>query len=190
MRKLIFWGLLVATSHAYAIGGFYEVYAGAGGSQISSDIKVNAGSGLGFGLGVVHPISNTKPHRFEAQAGISYIFMQNGSDEERNMITWRRVPLDALYFYRNTANHFRVGWGATYHINNHLNGDGTMSGKSFHAENALGWVITAQYAPGFVDTTNAAFGLRYVNIKYRADRFSGGVIDGSALYATLTLLRE
>src|SRR5262249_32910776 len=51
-------------------------------------------------------------------------------------VTWTRVPLDGLLFYRWEK--FRLGGGVTYHMSPKLHGSGAASGLDVTVDNALG----------------------------------------------------
>ena len=67
--------------------------------------------------------------------------------------TFDRFPLDLLAVY-NSGRH-KFGFGATYHMSPHLDGNGFFPNVDF--DNALGWVLQYQYA---------MIGVRYTNISY------------------------
>lgn len=77
-------------------------------------------------------------------------------------LKWTRWPLEALTFYQMTQ--FRFGGGLTYHLNPSLQGDGAVSNINMDFDNALGFVLQADYR---LDEA-IAFGLRYTVIEYES----------------------
>lgn len=78
-------------------------------------------------------------------------------------LTWTRWPLEALTFYQMPQ--FRFGGGLTYHLNPSLQGDGVVSNVNVDFDNALGFILQADYR---LDEA-IAFGLRYTLIEYETD---------------------
>jgi hypothetical protein len=190
-RFLVAAAILVIGSHAYAVDGYVSFGYGHGGTQLKDvtggqDYNTQAGSGLYMVGGVVIPISPTTPHRFEGQLGLGYMFQDDARNEE-NLVSWSRVPLEALYFYRNTRELFRFGWGITYHVAGKISAKGTNSSAETNVDNALGWVFAAEklWSPSENTPGTVAFGIRYVSIKYNSSNFSEEA-DGSTWYLTLS----
>ncbi len=145
---------------------------------------LQAGEGLFLSLGVLFTVVPAVPHRFEAQLSGGYMFADRGGSDER--VSWSHVPLEAVYFYNNTQELFRFGWGPIYHVGNSLSGRGINASASTAVENALGWTVTAEK---FLRSANGndlwLFGVKYNVIKYRAALFRQDA-DGSAVFLTLT----
>lgn len=85
-------------------------------------------------------------------------------------LKWTRWPLEALTFYQMTQ--FRFGGGLAYHLNPSLQGDGVVSNINMDFDNALGFVLQADYR---LDEA-IAFGLRYTVIEYES---AGRTYDAS-----------
>ena len=130
-----------------------SVSGAAGGSTKS--IRANEGIFVGGGASI---LMDSKAFEVEVSASYKYstIAAQNGD------IDWTVVPLDALVFYRLSA--FRLGGGLTYHLSPTLKGSGAASDLNAKYDDALGFVLQADYALG----NKFNFGLRYTNVGYKA----------------------
>jgi len=108
----------------------------------------------------------------ETEISLSYKFADitasNGD------ITWSRLPLDVLAFYRMEK--VRLGGGLTYHINPELDGSGVATGLNVDFKNSLGFVAQADWR--ITDRMN--LGLRYTMLEYEVNG-AGGEIDASGL---------
>tara|TARA_B110001454_G_scaffold219204_1_gene252254 strand:+ start:68832 stop:69404 length:573 start_codon:yes stop_codon:yes gene_type:complete len=181
--------LLLLTNAALASSGFLTFGYGDGGDSLSSasggqNYRTHAGSGLFFMLGKIITVSPTVPHHFEAQLGIGYLF-QNDAREQDSSVSWSRVPIEAIYFYKNTIENFRLGWGSTCHINSSINAKGTNASASTSVENAWGFVLAAEKL--WVTETNEmmSIGLRHTSMNYRLTAFDK-VVNGDNLSVTFT----
>lgn len=193
MRKiaLLLGLLLVGGTTAHAASSFVTIGYGRGGDALADvtggqNYNTHAGDGLALLGGFIFPVSPTEPHRFEAELAVGYLF-QGDARDVGNETSWRRFPIEATYFYRNTTERFRFGWGATYHVANRISASGVNATATTSAENALGWFVTAEKlfvnadaSPGFW-----GIGLRYTSIKYRFGDFSR-TVDGSTIWLTLS----
>jgi hypothetical protein len=184
---------LVYPLKAQAIEAYLSAGYGRGGSQLShltgeQNYNIEAGSGLFLIGGAIVPITPTRPHRFESQLGLGYMFQQDKKNEA-NRVSWSRIPVEALYMYRNTAALFRLGWGVTYHMAGKISAKGANSGAETGVKNALGWVLAAEklWSYGEKDSGNWALGLRYVAIKYRLSKFSREA-NGDTLFVTFSMM--
>lgn len=163
----------------YGHGG--DFLADASGGQ---DYSTQAGTGLFFIGGLLVPISATVPHRFEGQLGVGYLF-QNDERSKDDSVSWSRIPIEALYFYHHTRNKFRLGWGATYHVANNINGRGTNANAGTHADNAWGLVVAVEKLWCTETGETMAVGLRHTSINYRLTAFDK-VVNGGAWSVTFT----
>ncbi len=187
MRALLF-AVLLYPSAAFAVGKFLSLGFAGGGTDLASRTgyaghDLNAGSGWYFSGGILLPVSDTVPHAFEAQLGIGYFFTDSGKDD--NIVSFSRVPLEAIYYYRNTENRFRFGWGAIYHFENRIRGKGVHSAAGADVDPALGWTLSAQkFLRPQSEQAAVVFGVRYNSIRYKSPRFSSPA-DGSAFLFTV-----
>jgi hypothetical protein len=142
-------------------GNFKIGYDGGGDALVTvvftdgtrENIKSNEGFYLGGGVSLI-----TDDKSVETEISLSYKFEEitasNGD------VTWSRLPLDVLAFYRWSK--VRAGAGATYHINPELDGSGVASGLNGSFENSLGFVIQADWRI----TENMNLGARYTMLDY------------------------
>jgi len=130
-----------------------SVSGAAGGSTKS--IRANEGIFVGGGASI---LMDSKA--FEVEVSASYKFATIGA--QNGHIDWTVVPLDALVFYR--LPYFRLGGGLTYHLGPTLKGSAELSDLNAKYNDALGFVLQADYALG--DQFN--FGLRYTSVDYKA----------------------
>jgi hypothetical protein len=117
-------------------------------------IKANEGLSLGGGVSIVNDAGD-----IEAEVTLSYKFAtitaSNGD------LTFSRLPLDALVFYRLPA--LRLGGGLTYHLSPELSGGGVASGLNVSFDDALGLLLQADYRV----TPKINLGIRYTSLDYK-----------------------
>ncbi|GEM_PF-2440585 len=181
-------GTLVITLQISA-AGFLTVGYGHGGDSLSNasggqDYSTQAGSGLFFVGGLLFPISTTTPHRFEAQIGAGYLF-QNDEHSKDDSVSWSRIPIEALYYYHNTRNKFRLAWGATYHIANNIDSRGVNKSAETRAENAWGRILVVEKLWSTETGETMSIGLRHTSINYRLSAFDK-IVNGDAWSVTFT----
>ncbi len=126
----------------------------------SQDIKAGNGLRAAAGGGII--FFDEQPHRLETQLtiGIKYSSMTPTNNASLSFV---RVPIELLAFYRNEDFHFRVGGGAAWYVANSLSGGGALEGEAKFGS-ALGGIAQADFV------WNAfAIGLRYTLLKLRAD---------------------
>ena len=147
---------------------------------------IRSGSGLSLSLGLIFPVTPTKPHRFEGQIAAGLI-LDSDKNTEDNGVQWIRYPIDALYYYRSTEERFRFGWGLTYHLGNKLTGKGINSSASTSMNNSLGWVVAFDklWNANNVALPSWGLGIRYTSIKYHMNTFNKDV-NASSLAMTLS----
>jgi len=141
----------------FDFGGDTVVSVGVtGGSSSSKSIKANEGVFVGGGASI---LMDSKELEVELAASYKFstIAAQNGD------IDWTVLPLDALVFYR--LPNVRLGGGLTYHLGPTLKGSGAASGLDAKYDDALGFVLQADY----MLKNRFNFGLRYTNVNYKAN---------------------
>lgn len=124
--------------------------------------KVTAGNGVTLAAGLGATFFEEQSHRLEIllEAGVKFSTMRPTTNAD---LSWMRVPVDLLAFYRNESLHFRVGAGATLCALNKLSGSGAASALDVQFEPALGGVFQADFVWG-----GFSIGLRYTLLDYRA----------------------
>lgn len=173
--------LLFIANFAFAASGFLTLGYGSGGDSLSAssggqDYNTKAVSGLYFVGGKIFTVSPTIPHRFEAQFGLGYMF-QNDAREQVNAVSWSRIPIEAIYYYNNTVENFRLGWGTTYHINGSVSAKGSNETASTNVENAWGFVVVAEKVWDTSTEGTMSVGLRHTSMNYRLTAFDK-VVNG------------
>ncbi len=184
---------LFVSLQTQAVSGYLSTGYGRGGTRLSEltggqDYNTQAGSGLYLTGGALFVLSPTTPHRFELQIGLGYMF-QDDAREEENRISWSRIPIEALYFYRNTREMFRLGWGATYHVGNNISAKGTNAAIETDVDNALGWMISGEKLFSLKADELGVWGIgfRYLWINYKSSSFLRDA-DGSSWFLTLSFI--
>ncbi len=186
--------LILLSSHsAFALSGYLTAGLGAGGSRLIDFTAYNSQMGAGSSLyitGGLHlAISDTLPHRFEAEIGLGY--MTQGDNKKEPHITWSRIPIEAIYFYRNVQEDFRLGWGVTFHSHNELSSTGIGALPTIQVKDSWGWILAAEkiFSYGGTSLSGSAAGIRYTRIKYNSSSFSNEA-DASNFMATITIFGE
>lgn len=187
MRILSALLFLFVSEMAVGLTPFLAIGYAGGGDRLSAltgqqGYDLSTGAGIYFSAGTIVPVSNTTPHAFELQLGLGYIFTDSGNTENR--VSFSRVPAEAIYYYRNTENAFRLGWGALYHFENKISGRGPNSAAATSVDPAWGWTVSAQKVFGNPGSVGPIFGVRYNSIEYHLTRFRTKA-DGSSLLFTL-----
>jgi hypothetical protein len=145
----------------FDLGGDTVVTVGVNSSSGSSTRSIDANQGVFFGVGA-SILTDSKA--LEVEVSLSYKFFtisaQNGH------VDWTVLPLDALVFYRMPS--VRLGGGLTYHMSPTLSGSGAASGLNAKYDDALGFVLEADY----VLKNRFNFGVRYTNVEYKRTSFS------------------
>lgn len=135
-------------------------------------------------LGAIVPVSDTIPHRFEAQLGVGYLFQSKVEGEDK--VGWNRIPFEAIYFYHNTSSRFRLGWGGIYHALNELTGKGKYANVYAKADDAFGFVVAAEKNFNVDNQADWTIGIRYQWIGYNAPLFSSRA-NGDAFFVTFSV---
>jgi hypothetical protein len=122
----------------------------------TKSIKANEGIYIGGGASI---LLDSKDIEIEMTASYKYQSITAGNGD----ITWTRIPLEGLVFYR--APKFRVGGGLTYHLSPKLSGSGVAGGLNVNVDDALGVVLQGDW----LITQKISVGLRYTNLSYKAN---------------------
>ena len=132
--------------------------------------SIRANEGFWIGAGVL--VSGSRS--IEAEVTLAYKFAS--ARAASGDVTWTRIPLDALAFYRLPR--FRFGGGLTYHFAPQLQGAGVASNATAKFDDALGWVLQADY----ILTPRYIIGARYTDVTYRS---GGASFGGKGLGTTI-----
>jgi hypothetical protein len=140
--------------------------------------NLDAGKGGLFSGGIILGYSEYAPHIIELQTTIGYKYSRISADGDS--ISWSRVPLEALLFYRNTDYYFRFGGGISYQFKNSLKtnfqtSDGFQTATTPVAD-ALGYILEADFVLG--KSSRGAVGIRYTGIRYHNGE---GNVDGHSV---------
>ncbi len=154
--------------------------------------QLRFGQGLQFTFGAITQISNTLPHQFELQYGVGYFHQDQGSEENLNHISWSRVPIEIIYYYKNTQNNFRLGWGPIYHMNNVVNSSPQIFSQPETFKSSLGLLIALDFISVFVPTpqlqqTEILIGLKYQIINYES-KSNQNIYNANALGLSITVI--
>jgi hypothetical protein len=124
----------------------------------SSTQEITAGQGLIFAAGAGAIFFDEGPHRLETllNLGLKYSTMQPTSNADLSFV---RVPIELLAFYRNDALHFRVGGGASWYVFNSLSGSGAASNLNVDFKPALGGIVQADFI-----WNSLSLGVRYTTL--------------------------
>lgn len=135
-------------------------------------IKGNQGFYAGGGVSV------TNFYR-DLELEVSLSFKYTTAYGNNGEVDWTRYPLDALVFYRWPR--LRAGGGLTYHFGPKLKGDGDAAGVNVKFENALGFVLQADYRI----TDHFTAGVRYTAIEYETEASPAVTTKSSGIGITL-----
>jgi hypothetical protein len=151
------------TAHAAEVRPVIVAGYDTGGDQIKAvtfqsgendSIRANEGLYLGGGVSVLNDAGNVE---FLGSLSLKYQRIHASNAD----ITWTRIPLDALVFYRMQS--FRLGGGLTYVLHPRLKGSGDASSTDTAFPNALGAVLQGDYLLGRV-----SLGVRYTVLDYKS----------------------
>jgi hypothetical protein len=107
----------------------------------TQSIRANQGFYFGGGVSVLNDDKN-----IEFLGTINYKFAAVHADN--GDITWTRIPIDALLFYRMQS--FRVGGGLTFQLSPKLKGSGQAGNLNVNVDDAVGLLLQADYLLGRV----------------------------------------
>jgi Outer membrane protein beta-barrel domain len=128
----------------------------------TDNIKSNRGLFFGGGVSIVNDAKD-----LETEITLSYKF--DSITASNGDVTFSRLPLDGLVFYRTPS--VRVGGGVTYHLNPDLSGSGVAGGLNVNFKNSLGLVAQVDWRL----SDNVNLGLRYTKLDYDVEGSSGSV---------------
>jgi hypothetical protein len=130
-------------------------------------IRANQGFYFGGGVDVLNDDKN-----IEFLGTINYKFAAVHADN--GDITWTRIPIDALLFYRMQS--FRVGGGLTFQLSPKLKGSGAAGSLNVNVDDAVGLLLQADYLLGRV-----AIGARATFVDFKS---GGATAKGNGLGIT------
>ena len=141
--------------------------------------NIRAGSGSRFEAGAM---ISSEQNPLELQFLVGYKFEEESASNGK--VSWDSIPFTALLMIENQ--NWKLGGGATYHLNPHLSGSftgydntGTYFNDSVddHYENALGGVAQIDYRL----TNNFAIGIRGTVIEYKLKNNSSITANGNSI---------
>ncbi len=174
MKKIARWGLLFVSMTSWTAAQAVDIRpvlrAGAefGGDTLATlvftdgsteNVKAHDGFSLGAGASF---LSESKA--FEVETTLSYKF--DFTNARNGDVTWSRIPLDVLAFYR--VSRVRLGGGFTYHFSPKVSGSGAANNVDIDFDNAEGFVLQADYLfSGKESGPGVYLGLRFTALKYK-----------------------
>lgn len=128
--------------------------------------NITAGNGVILSVGGGAIFFGPQPHRLEAllSVGLKYSTMQPTDNAD---LTFFRVPIELLAFYRNDKLYFRAGGGGALYVGNSMSGSGLASGLDVTFEPAVAGIVQADFISG-----GFFAGLRYTALKLRTESSS------------------
>ena len=141
---------------------------------------VTAGGGLLLTLGAGAQVARFGRNALDAQvsAGLKWRTIPAATNQDAN---WLRIPVEGLLFFRAPAG-FRVGAGATVHLQNAFKASGSVLNDKIEFKNTPGFLLQAEYI-----RKNLAFDLRYTMLDYEVES-GGGKIDASSIGVGMSFL--
>lgn len=153
--------------------------------------------------GAIMAVSPSRPHRFEGHLGLGYMSESSEStDHSKQKVRWSNFPLEAMYFYHNTQELFRVGWGYTLHLRNDFETKTTGKIRGITQDDFGGWTFSLEklvYSDGQAPESNEnypqgtsnydssfALGVKHHTYTFKDSRTSKKV-EGSSTFLTLTI---
>ncbi len=133
------------------------------------DEKIKAGQLLSLSVGIGSAINESVEARL--MVGVKF----DSIDASNADIEFYRYPVSALFLY-SASEKINIGGGLTYHLNPSLSGDGVASDIDADFDDALGFVLTAEYA-----LSNRSYAaVQYTKIDYDIfdESVSGNSIGG------------
>jgi len=142
----------------------------------TQDIK--AGNGLLLSVGGGGIFFEGQPHRLETvlNVGVKFSTMQPAQNADLSFV---RLPIELLAFYRNDDLHFRVGGGGAWYPYSSLSGSGAASNLQVDFKPGLAGIAQADFLWG-----RGWVGLRYTHLNYTV---SGSDVTAAANSIGVTL---
>jgi hypothetical protein len=142
----------------------------------TQDIK--GGNGLVLALGGGAIFFEGQPHRLETvlDVGVKFSTMQPAQNADLSFV---RIPVELLAFYRNDDAHFRVGGGGAWYPYSSLSGSGAASNLQVDFKPGLAGIVQADFLWG-----RGYVGLRYTHLTYTV---SGSDVTPAASSIGVTL---
>lgn len=133
-----------------------------------SSQTITTGNGVILSAGAGAIFFGPQPHRLETllTVGVKYSTMRPADNADLSFV---RVPIELLAFYRNDHFHFRVGGGMALYVDNSLSGSGAASGIDLTFDPAVAGIAQADFiAGGFFA------GIRYTALNFHTESSSTG----------------
>lgn len=121
----------------------------------TESIRANEGLYIGGGISVMNEDKD-----IEFVGTVNYKYQSVSADN--GDITWTRIPIDTLLFYRWQK--FRLGGGLTFQTSPKLKGSGAASSVNVTPDNAVGLLLQGDYLLGKVN-----IGLRATLVDFKAN---------------------
>jgi len=174
VRKINLIVLLLCSSNTFAVDLFVQGGLHFGGDELveaeftnGDDEEINAGELISLAVGVGTGIDEDVEARLMVGVKFDTIDADNGD------IEFFRYPVTALVMYK-TSEKISIGGGVTYHLNPSLSGDGLASSVDVDFDDALGFVLSAEYL-----LSNGGYaGIQYTSIDYEV---SGIEVSGNSI---------
>lgn len=127
----------------------------------TQEIKPGNGIMLSVGGGLI--FFGPSQHRLELvlDVGVKYSTMRPAENADLSFV---RVPIELLAFYRNEQAYFRVGGGTALYASNSISGSGAASGIDTSFDPAFAGIVQADFISG-----GFFGGLRYTILSLRPD---------------------
>ena len=116
---------------------------------------------------------------------VTFGIKEDSINAENGDLKFTRYPIDAVFLYN--VNKWMLGGGLTYHTNVELSGSGVVSGFNAEFDDALGFLLEADYHFGQPGTGKGGYiGARYTVIDYDISGPGGSAsIDGNSIGVVL-----
>ncbi len=171
---------LRAEATTYELGGSIAGDFNAGADPLvklkfsdGSEQTIKGGSGLTLSADAGAIFFDHQQHQLETMItlGMKFSSMKPASNAD---LTFIRVPIELLAFYRNEQHFFRVGAGTAFHLVNSLHGSGAASNFDTTFDSAIGGVFQADFI-----WKEFALGMRYTVMRYSANNIDESVAANS-----------
>jgi hypothetical protein len=142
----------------------------------TQDIKGGNGILLSAGGGAI--FFEGQPHRLETVMGVGVKFSSMQPTQNADL-SFVRIPIELLAFYRNDDAHFRVGAGGAWSPYSSLSGSGAASNLQIDFKPGLAEIVQADFLWG-----RGYLGVRYTHLNYTVSG-SGATPAASSIGVTL-----